>query len=215
MRTARLIPVLLLAAMCGSPLGQTNKSDNIRTTGACSPVVNGNNNTFHFEYCGNDPEQGRKLAEILKAVSDSNEKLNAVMAAIQPPKILISKAPQEVTSPSKHPAWSFEFFLDRADDNAQFSVLCDRACNPLSICTLQGPNSGVLGHLASNPDVAVFLFERQLPALIPCVISVESADDKPIKILSISHISITDGRMLVLNQTQPSHCAVAGGTSMC
>jgi hypothetical protein len=212
------IAIFALLLICDVAIGQTNTTSNVSTKGNCSPVVTGNNNEFHFEYCGNDPDQEKKIVEILKAVSESTEKLNAVIEVIKPPKILISKGPQptpDKSVPPGHPSISFEFYIDRADENAQFGVVCDRACNPLSICTLTGPNSAVLGHLASRPEVAVFLFERQLPALIPCAITVESADDKPIKVLEITHLAITDARMIVLNPKQPPRCVVAGGASMC
>ena len=210
MRPAKAFLLLLIVVVCAAGLSQTNNATAVKTTGPCCPVVTGSNNTFHFEYCGNDPEQAKKMLEILKAISDSTEKLNAVMAAIRPPKIIVKKS-EEISPPSNHPAWSIDFFLDRADENAQFGVLCDRACNPLKICTLPGPNSGILGHLAAKPETAVFLFNRQLPALVSCTISVESADEKPIKILGIEHLSITDGRMIVLNQTQPERCVFSGG----
>jgi hypothetical protein len=210
---ATFITLLLVSAMA---FGQTNTTTNVKTTGNCSPVVTGNNNDFHFEYCGKDPDQEKKMVEILKAISESADKLNAVLEVIKPPNIRVTELPKEIpASPPKHPGWSINFFVDRADDNAQLGVVCDRACNPATLCTLPGPNSGVLGHLAESPNVAVFLFERQLPALMGCTITVESTDDKPIKVLGMKHLSITDARMIVQNPVQPPHCLMGSGSTLC
>ncbi len=84
------------------------------------------------------------------------------------------------------------------------------------MCPLVGPNNGTLGYMKGQPQVAVFMFGRQFPALNTCTITVESADDKPIKVLSMVHLTITDARMIVLNAKQPNHCVVGGGgTTMC
>jgi hypothetical protein len=218
--------IVLLLLACGVAVGQANTTSNVTTTGNCSPVVTGNGNVFHFQYCGTDPDQEKKMVEILKAISESNEKMDAVIDTIKPPNILISKVPTPIPDkptiataapipPATHPGMSLELYIDRADENAQYGVLCDRSCNPVSICTLQGPNSGILGHLASNPEVAVFFFQRQLPALTACAISVESADDKPIKVIGMMHLSIKDARQVVMNPIQPQHCTVSGGSMMC
>jgi len=85
--------------------GQTNTTTNAKTTGNCSPIVTGNNNVFHFEYCGTDPEQEKKMVEVLKDISESSNKLDAVLEILKPPNILFPSNPREVTSPSKHPGW--------------------------------------------------------------------------------------------------------------
>jgi hypothetical protein len=57
--------ILLSVVVGGSSFGQTTGSGKATTSGICSPATTGNNNTYYFKYCGSDPEQGKKIIELL------------------------------------------------------------------------------------------------------------------------------------------------------
>lgn len=212
---------LLAVVLHGASIGQTTGKAN--TSGTCSPATTGNNNTYYFQYCGGDPEQGKKLVELLNKIllnqdmADANAKLDEllkIVSSLGPPKLTVGLPKELPPSPAGHPRVSVDFYTDRPDEGGQFGVLCDRACIPFDICTLAGANNGLLGYLVSDPKVAAFLFRRQFPALTPCTLSVESQDDKPVRIVGMTHLSITDFRALSLNAVQPPTRVVAGGTVM-
>jgi hypothetical protein len=220
----RVAILVLLAAIQGIAQTTTATNGSAKSSGECSVAHSGNYDTITIQNCGMGEEQGKKIEELLNKVltnhdmADANAKLDqllAIVSSLGPPKIVFDNPKDLPPSATGHPRQSVDFYTDRPDEDAQFGVVCDRACNPFDICTLQGANSGVLGHLLTNPEVAVFLFRRQVPALTTCTLSVESADDKPIKIIGMKHLLITDGRMFVPNATQPQHCVVAGGALMC
>ncbi len=204
---------LVLILVCGTALGQTTTTGNATTTGQCSPAVTGNNNTFNFQYCGKDPEQEKKILEILNAISASDAKLNAVLQAITPPKFKIMSTGPAATPPGAHPRTSVKFFLDGPDERGQIEILCDRACSPIDACRLTGQNTTKLATATGNPNLAEFLFLRQFPPLTQCELTVESRDNDPVKLLTIDFSRRIDD--LVPNAVQPSTCVVAGGAAIC
>jgi hypothetical protein len=219
MRTALVI--LLAVALSGYSIAQTQTTGNA-TASACSGAATGNNNNFVIN-CGIGAAQGAKMVELLNKImlnhdmADVNAKLDqllTIVAGLGPPKLIVDIPKELPPSKDGHPRMSVDFYTDRPDEGGQFGVVCDRACTPVDICTLTGTNSGALGHLIDQPEVAVFLFRRQFPALTVCTLSVESTDDKPIKIIGMKHLLITDGRTLVLNAVQPPARMVTGGSVM-
>jgi len=221
MKTA--IVILLTAVLSGPSLGQATTTGSATTSGVCSPATTGNNNTYYFQYCGSDPEQGKKMVELLNKIllnhdmADANAKLDQllkIVSSLGPPKLTVYDAKELAPSPTGHPRMSVDFYTDRPDEGGQFGVLCDRACKPVDICTLNGDNQGLLGNPVDHPEIAAFLFRRQFPALTSFTLSVESQDDKPVKILGMTHLAITDPRTLILNPVQPPPTVFAGGTVM-
>jgi hypothetical protein len=112
-----------------------------------------------------------------------------------PPPIKLttsSDIPQPEPSPEGHPRTAIKFFSDRADEDGQFAVICDRACKPVSLCALSGFNEGKWGSIPNFPNVAAFLFQRQFPAATWCTLTVESADENPVKIIGVRTLTITN-----------------------
>jgi hypothetical protein len=60
--------VLFVLALSIGVWGQTPSSGPAKTSGKCSPATTGNNNTYYFAYCGTDPEQGKKMVELLNKI---------------------------------------------------------------------------------------------------------------------------------------------------
>jgi hypothetical protein len=100
--------------------------------------------------------------------------------------------PQPPPSSTGHPRASVKFYTDRNDDDGQFAVICDRACKAVSLCSLPGFNQGDFGSIPDRPDVAAFVFKRQFPAAYWCVLTVESEDDQPVKILGVKTLTFTN-----------------------
>jgi hypothetical protein len=110
-----------------------------------------------------------------------------------PVKITASlDTPQPPPSPTGHPRASVKFYTDRNDNDGQFAVICDHACNAVSMCGLEGYNQGEWGKIPGQPDVAAFLFHRQFPAAHWCVLTVESEDDQPVKIIAVKTLTLTN-----------------------
>jgi hypothetical protein len=216
---------LLLGLFFGLPiLGQSMTNGQASATGPCSVAHSGNNDRYIINCNGIGEEQGKKMLELLNKIllnhdmADANAKLDqllAIVANLGPPKILVSKLPWQSSSATGHPHTSVEFYTDKPDEGGQFGVLCDRACNPVEMCVLLGQNSGVMGHMVGDIDTAVFLFRRQFPAITACTLTVESADDKPVSIIDIKHLLITNGQNFIPGPVQPRNCVVSGGGIMC
>jgi hypothetical protein len=220
----RIVALIFLCAAVGGTQEPSSGAGKATAKGTCAVSHVGNYDTITIQNCGIGEEQGKKIEDLLNRIlknqdlADANAKLDqllAIVANLGPPKILFSKLPWQVPSSSGHPRVSIEFYTDRPDDAGQFGVLCDRACNPVDICVLQGQNSGAIGHMVGDLQTAVFLFRRQFPALMRCTLTVESADDKPVSITGMKHVLITDGRNFILGPVQPSHCLVGQGSVMC
>jgi hypothetical protein len=219
-RLRKINEYIVLLLVCGVCMGQGKPSQSVSAKGTCAVSHKGNNDTIIIKNCGVGEEQLKKIEDLLNKVLDNNDlaeintKLDRLLASVTPPKILFPKLPwEEKPSAAGHPRMSDEFFLDKPDDSGQFAIVCDRSCTPVAMCTFEGPNPGVMGHIVTEPDIAVFLFMRQVPALTPCTLTVESDDDKPIKIVGMKPVHITDGRNFILGPVQQHHCVITGGGS--
>jgi len=209
--------ILLSAALSGSSFAQTKNTGDAKSEGPCSPAVTGDNNTFHYEYCGNDPEEGKRIVRLLKAVAQgevlTNAKLDEVLEILSRPiKITRSESIAVDAPPGGHPRAAVNFYTDDPVDRGQFEILCDRACAPVDICSLMGSNDSKLATVSDHADTAEFLFQRQFPALTMCRLTVESRDDKPVKIMGLT----TSRRItnLVPNAVQPHSRTITGGSSI-
>jgi hypothetical protein len=205
-----LMLLMFLAVPCWSQT--TGKSE---TSGPCSPAVTGDNNTFQFKYCGSDPEEGKRIVRLLKAVAQgevlTNAKLDEVLEILSmPTKIAMSESVAVAVPPGDHPRAAVNFHTDDPVDRGQFDILCDRACSPVDICRLMGSNTSILATVSDNVYVAEFLFQRQFPALTECKLTVESRDDKPVKIIGLTTSRRTT--RLVLNAVQPHSSTISGGS---
>jgi len=209
--------ILLSAALSGSSFTQTKNTGDAKSEGPCSPAVTGDNNTFHYEYCGNDPEEGKRIVRLLKAVAQgevlTNAKLDEVLEILSRPiKITRSESIAVDAPPGGHPRAAVNFYTDDPVDRGQFEILSDRACAPVDICSLMGSNDSKLATVSDHADTAEFLFQRQFPALTMCRLTVESRDDKPVKIMGLT----TSRRItnLVPNAVQPHSRTITGGSSI-
>ena len=88
-----------------------------------------------------------------------------------------------------------------------------RLFRPVDACRLYGSNAAVLATISDRANIAEFLFQRQVPALTKCTLTVESRDDKPIKIMSLTTSRRTAN--LVPNAVQARPCVVTGGSVLC
>jgi hypothetical protein len=209
--------ILLLAALSSSLFAQTKSTGDAKSGGPCSPAVTGDNNTFHYEYCGNDPEEGKRIVRLLKALAQgevlTNTKLDEVLEILSRPiKITRSESIAVDAAPGGHPRATVNFYTDDPVDRGQFEILCDRACAPVDICPLMGSNNSKLATISDRADIAEFLFQRQFPALTPCRLTVESRDDKAVKIMGLTISRRTTN--LVLNAVQPHASTISGGSVM-
>jgi len=203
---------VLMFFICAAAWGQNNTTTNAKTAGNCSPIVTGNDNKFYFRYCGNDPDQEKKIIEILNAVSASEAKLNAVVEAIKPPNFVILSSGPSATPSGTNPRASVKFYIDGPDDRGQIELVCDRACSPVAACALEGTNTTLLATVSDNPNIAAFLFRRQFPPLTQCELTVESRDSKPVKLTLITFSRRLQG--LVPTAAQPGSFVKAGGARM-
>jgi hypothetical protein len=205
--------IVLTATLCGSSFAQTKTTGDAKSGGPCSPAVTGDNNTFYFKYCGSDIEEGKRIVRLLKAVAQgevlTNAKLDEVLEILsRPPKITMSESIAVDARPGGHPRASVNFYTDDPVDRGQFEILCDRACTPVDICRLMGSNASVLATVSDRVDTAEFLFQRQFPALTQCKLTVESRDDKAVKIIGLLTSRRTTN--LVPNAVQPASSVVSG-----
>lgn len=205
---------LLIAMPCWS---QTTTTGQAQTTGTCSPAVTGDNNTFYFKYCGSDPEERKRIFKLLESVAQgedlSNAKLDEILEILSRPiKITVLESMAVAALPGGHPRATVKFYTDDPVDRGQFEILCDRACTPVDICRLMGSNASKLATVSDHADIAEFLFQRQFPALTPCMLTVESRDDKAVKIINLT----TSRRKtnLVPNTLQPRSSVVTEGSVM-
>jgi hypothetical protein len=90
-RPAAVFQVIILGLLCAQwnlAIGQKPSGD-ARSRGNCSPAVTGENNTFYFQYCGFDPQEGKRMERILQAIQSgeelSNEKLDKILAIVGEP----------------------------------------------------------------------------------------------------------------------------------
>jgi hypothetical protein len=209
--------ILLTAALYGSSFAQTKTTGEAKSGGPCSPAVTGDNNTFYFTYCGSDPEERNRIFRLLKAVAQgellTNAKLDEVLEILsRPVKITMSESIAVAAPRGGHPRAAVNFYTDDPVERGQFEVLCDRACTPVDICRLLGSNAGILATVSDRANTAEFLFQRQFPALTECKLTVESRDDKAIKIISLTTSRRTTN--LVPNAVQPVSSIVTGGSVM-
>src|SRR5271155_791371 len=151
---------LLAYSLC---LGQ-DKSGNAKTSAQCSPAVTGNNNTFIFQYCGPDLEEGKRMVRLLDAISKgqdlTNTKLDEILSILgQPTKINVSKLLSEPPkTKGAHATASIEFYTEDPVERGQFEITCDRACTPSAFCALPGTNAGNFAIVIDHPEIAEFLF---------------------------------------------------------
>jgi hypothetical protein len=207
--------VIILSAAFSSALFAQAKSGDAKSSGNCSPAVTGDNNTFHYEYCGNDPEEGRRIVRLLKAVAQdevlTNSKLDEILEILSMPiKITMSESFAVAAPPGAHPRAAVNFHTDDPVDRGQFEILCDRACAPVDICPLMGLNNGKFATVSDHEEIAEFYFQRQFPALTVCQLTVESRDDKPVKIIRLT--TSTRRTNIVLNAIQPRPYSLTSGS---
>lgn len=83
--------ILLMLILSTSGPAQKPASGNAKTRGQCSPATSGNNNTYYFKYCGGDPEQGKKVVELLNRILlnqdtvSANAKLDEILKLLSKP----------------------------------------------------------------------------------------------------------------------------------
>jgi hypothetical protein len=104
---------------------------------------------------------------------------------------------QPAPSSSGHPLATVIFWTDRNDEMGQFAVTCDRPCLADSMCVLLGHSPGLAAHIepdetAENENIATFFFLSPFPANFRCNLTVESQDDKPVKILKVATLELRD-----------------------
>lgn len=208
---------LLITMVFGLSVGQTRETGEARSKGPCSPAVSGDNNTIYFTYCGTDPEETKKVLKLLKAINQgedvTNAKLDKVLEILsKPAKITMSESIVAPAPPGMRPRAAVKFYTDDPVDRGQFEVLCDRACAPIDICRLMGSNASVLATVSDQKNIAEFLFQRQFPALTPCELTVESRDDKEVRIVGLTTSQRTTN--LVPNAVQPVPSVVTSGSVM-
>jgi hypothetical protein len=211
--------ILLSVALYGSSTAQTKTTGDAKSGAQCSPAVTGSGNTFYYEYCGTDPEEGKRILRLLKAVAHgevlTNDKLDKILdILLTPPKITKSASFAVAAPPGAHPRAAINFMTDDPIERGQFEVVCDRACSPVDVCRLMGSNTTIFGIVSDHEDIVEFLFQRQFPPLTQCQLTVESRDDKPVSIIGLA----TSRRItnVVRSAVQPDHCVIAGGgSSLC
>lgn len=187
----RLILLALFAiALCGPLSAQTKTTGTAKSGGPCSAAVTGDNNTFHFEYCGSDPEEGKRMIRLLNAVAQgqvlTNSKLDQILELLLKPTKITATLVPVATPASGHPRAAIDFYTEDPVERGQFEIVCDHACTPVEVCQLMGQNSTITATVSDEPRTAEFLFQRQFPALTSCKLTVESRDEKPITILSLT-----------------------------
>jgi hypothetical protein len=210
-----IFAILITTALCGSSLAQTKTTGEAKSSGPCSPVVTGDNNTFHYQYCGSDPEEGKRIIRLLNAVAQgevlTNSKLDKVLEILlMPIKITKSQSIAVAAPPGGHPRAAIDFYTEDPVERGQFEILCDRACTPVDICRLMGSNASIFATVSDRSEIAEFLFQRQFPALTPCRLTVESRDDKAVEIIGLTTSTRTN--KLVPNAVQPHSSVVTGGS---
>jgi hypothetical protein len=182
--------LLVIAVSYSSAFSQTKKTGNATTEAVCSPAVTGSNNTIHYTYCGSNPEETEKVKRLLTAINNGqdveNAKLDEVLEILTTPIKITMQVIAEDTPPGAHPRASVIFYTDDPVDRGQFEVMCDRACTPIDICRLLGSNASHLATVSDQPTVAEFLFQRQFPSLTQCNLTVESRDDKAVRIIGLT-----------------------------
>jgi hypothetical protein len=128
------IVILLPLVLYGSSFGQTTMSGKATTSGTCSPATTGNNNTYYFHYCGSDPEQGKKMEEILNKIllnqdmAAANAKLDEILRIVStlgpPPARVVKKkdgeAAVEILKTAK-PGASVSFTYIGSTDDPEIS----------------------------------------------------------------------------------------------
>lgn len=200
--------LLIVAISHGSSFTQTQKTGAAKSSGACSPAVTGNNNTFTITYCGDNPDEQKKILKVLNALVNgedvTNYKLDQILEILSMPiKITTSNFMAVDAAPGGHPRAKVDFYTDDPVDRGQFEIVCDRACIPIDVCNLLGSNSTIFATVLNQPDLAEFLFQRQFPALTKCTLTVESRDEKPINIIKLLISKRTAN--LVVEAVQPPH----------
>lgn len=207
--------ILLTLMLLGSSFAQKKTTGSAKSEAPCSPAVTGDNNTFLYKYCGSDPEEGKRIVRLLKAIAQgevlTNAKLDEVLEILSAPiKITMSESMVVAAPSGRHPRAAVNFYTDDPVDRGQFEILCDRACTPIDICSLQGSNTSLLATVSDRTEIAEFLFRRQFPALTECKLTVESRDDKAVRIIGLT----TSRRIinLIPNAVQPAVGVVAGGS---
>jgi hypothetical protein len=202
--------ILAVASLASPSSSQSGKTGSAKTESPCSPAVTGNNNTIHFTYCGNSPEETKKVLKVLTAIIQGqdveNAKLDQVLEILTTPIKITMQLVAENTPVGSHPRTSINFYTDDPVDRGQFELVCDRACAPIDICRLLGSNSSHLATVSNQPTLAEFLFQRQFPALTQCKLTVESLDDKAVNIIGIKTSNRITG--LVWNAVQPASSLV-------
>ncbi len=128
-----------------------------------------------------------------------------------PAKITTSNVRKIAAGADGHPRAAIDFYTDRPDDYGQFEVSCDRACIPVDVCILIGQNTTKFATVPDEPDIGVFLFQRQFPATTWCTLTVESRDEKPIEITAVR---ILKHENLTLNAVQPVPKVAAAGMTI-
>lgn len=182
-------------------------------SGGCAVSHSGNYDIITIKNCGIGEEQGKKVIKVLDAIVQGQESTEAKLDEIleillRPIKITMSEPFAVAAPPGGHPRTAVNFQTEDPVDRGQFEILCDRACTPVDICYLQGSNASTLATVSDRADIAEFLFNRQFPALTECKLTVESRDDKEVKIIGLTTSSRTTN--LVPNALQPRGMTITG-----
>ncbi len=97
MRLSSLLSILPIALGVAA-YGQTKTAGSAHTSATCSPATSGDNNTFYFTYCGNDPAQQRKIVQLLNLLITHTNAMDAQLRLDQ--MLQIAAQPSQVQSNS-------------------------------------------------------------------------------------------------------------------
>jgi hypothetical protein len=199
----KTIVVSIISTMLAlSAYGQTITNGKATASGGCSVAHSGNDDTIIIKNCGIGAEQGQKIIDLIKEVLANqdlaaiNKKLDELLSLASTPPIhstLDFNVPQPEPSTNGHPRASVRFYFDRIWPSGDIAVVCDRACigGSWSLCSLPGVNPGsALGTIPGETRIVGLVFNRDFPAGVWCTTTVESADDKPVKIVNVLPLTV-------------------------
>jgi hypothetical protein len=114
---------------------------------------------------------------------------------VTPPDPEVSWRPFEQSQPAnaQHPRTFGKITVNRPYENALFAVICDRPCSAKGF-SVEGYNHNCPGSIPGRPDVAAFVvvLPNPFPPNIEAAFSIDSEDDKPVKIVGVKRLALTN-----------------------
>ncbi len=85
--------------------------------------------------------------------------------------------------------------IDRTFLDAKFAVVCDRACKAVKgniVLRHAGIAQADWGTIPNHPEIAAFVVNQPnpMPSEVEFLAYVESADDKPVRVLDVKRLAI-------------------------